>query len=123
MLPRTMPVLQLDQSADARQISFQNYQYHSYCTVHKSLAGAPTKCPLCQVDDDSHGKVLRKKHLTRQRKTIGDFMLNEFLSQYRDYRYHLQHVILLGKNFAVRQRKEAFREVPGAIMIQRDFAD
>ena len=127
--PLDIPDLEADKEETARTITFQVYEYHSSCSIHNSLPGAPTTCATCKAIkddpncDDATGKLSRKQHLTQKSKVpIGSFMAEYFLPTMEKYRYHQQHVALLGKHHAVRERKDACKEV-GGVLTQRDYAD
>ena len=128
------PPVMLDRSDDAPEISFEIYDYHSTCTVHKSLPRtvrdkAPGYCSPCkEINDDptNHdrtGRFSRKKHLTRKRTSIGDFIDDYYVPQMKRYRMHTVHVGLLGKEQCVKDRRAAYQEIPGAAYTQRDYAD
>ena len=126
-----IPVQLLDKSPEARTISFEEYEYHGFCSEHKSIPNAPQECPKCQEikqieykDDEEKpptGKYHRNKRLTRTEAKIGDFMLEHFLPQMRLYKWHLSLYIVLGKNFCRREWEEAIARVPGSMMEDKDF--
>jgi hypothetical protein len=124
-----IPAQEQDTSRDARIISFEMYEYHSFCTLHKSLEGAPTSCDECEdmvanaEGNVKRGKVIRKKQLTRKTKKIGDFIRDDFIPMMTKGRYHFLFVSLLGKFHCIKQRKNAYKLVQGSCLTQRDYAD
>ena len=58
----------LDRSAVAKEIAFHEYKPWSFCSIHKTLPGAPTKCPQCKELKEQNaaykvGKLHRKSVL------------------------------------------------------------
>jgi hypothetical protein len=124
-----VPKLEADVSQTAREINFDVYRHHSFCSMHHSLppnektGNGPTKCPSC-MKTGKQGKVIRKKHLTRHRKPIGLFFkdhLHPFFAS--EYRYHQFKMAMLGKHHTTKDRKAAALKVPGAVFSVSDYTD
>ena len=91
-----VPAIMTEKGPDARTMSFQVYEYHSFCTCHLSLEGAPTKCKECKGIEENNkkieehnkntekredklkkqetGKLIRKIRLTKKIKKMGTFL-------------------------------------------------
>ena len=108
-------------------VTYQKYQYHSYCQKHKSLEGAPTSCPFCKAKGNESAKgrrVIRKQQLTRLTARFGTFIEDElWKTTMKRYAYHMFCVALLGKGHCIGLRRNAYKEINGAITILRDYAD
>ena len=106
------------------RIGFVTFSYHSFCKLHKSVEGAPTKCPHCTEEDQANKKLFfRKKHITNNNETVASFFQDFFLRLLHKYRYHKQLVILLGKNFCVKMRRRAALKMRLSMLFLRDFMD
>jgi len=124
-----VPNVEKDINEDTRKIHYEVFEPHSFCSIHKSLTNAPTKCSLCEaakLEDETFvkGKFTRKQRTRRAMESIGTFMETVFPKHLQDYRHHQWLVTLLGKHHSVHERQEKFRLLKaGSVTIQRDYAD
>ena len=122
----------LDTSARAKDIAFHEYKPWSFCSVHKTLAGAPTSCPQCKEQKQQKpnykvGKLHRKSVLTTMHEKVGVMWKDFFTPFMRKYKYHALLVDLLGKYHAIELRDKSFTEsihsTTGDVITVRDYAE
>ena len=123
-----LPLPKLETSTTQDTILFQTYVYHSYCSVHKSLEGAPEVCPFCENIrkkklKEETGTVYRKAQLHQKRSTISQFITKHFIPQMKKYRYHMVKVAMLGKHHCKHWRSEGYKTMGAALYADRDYAD
>ena len=116
-----IPEIMTQKGPDARTMSFQVCEHHSFCSSHLSLEGAPTKCQECKEVEENNkiieehnkktekqedklkkqetGKLIRKiRLLTKKIKKIGTFMEEFVLPTMRKCRCHQLLVAVLGRD-------------------------
>jgi len=108
-------------------VTWKKYEGRYSCKAHGIIPPSEknkTRCPSCIVTptekpDKDPG---RKVHYCRNKKPIGDFMC-KYETWLKEYRYHMQLVILHGKNHCVKDRLKHYKDIEGAVYILRDYAD
>jgi hypothetical protein len=88
------------------------------------MTGKKQKCQDCvdHPNEKPDTDPTRKIHYCRKRGLIGDFKMNYELWLPK-LRYHRQKVILCGKYFCIKERNEHYNDIPGSVIIHRDYAD
>ena len=81
--------------------------------MHGELAENEGDCMECELYFQDHpklpkGKIRMRKEQTHLTRPIGIFHKDFFIPLIEKLAYHFPHVIMLGKNFCGRMRKEAF---------------
>ena len=76
-----------------------------------------------QFKPERVGKFSRKKRKTCFTEPIGVFITEPLVPMLTHYCLHLWHVMLLGKNYLIGERRRNFRLIEGARLTQKDFAE
>ena len=95
--------------------------------MHGALPENEQDCMECEMYFQDHpnyrkGKIRTRKEQTHLTRPIGIFHRDYFVPILKKLAFHFPRVIMLGKNFCGRMRKEAFKKAPLDIMERRDYA-
>ena len=99
-----------------------------YCSMHGALPENELDCMECELYFQDHpnyrkGTIRTRKEQTLLTRPIGIFHRDFFVPMLKKLAFHFPHVIMLGKNYCGRMRKEAFEKALFDIMERRDYAE
>ena len=108
---------------DAPKVAFHLFESVPQCSMHKLLEKGSCQCQQCSElpEEAEKGKFFNRKNIILNHEPMSIFMKDHYLPQLQKYKYHLPHIIMLGKYQTGKDRKAALQ--PGDIDTTRDYAE